>query len=109
MNSQTRPHCRCGTSFTENTCCGGTVSGTAAMGGTGKSAKAIVEALSMASGKRLLNEQPPRQLHVLLINLEDNRNAVNKRIAAAMKHYHDLIKPKDIGNRLFTKAKGEFK
>ena len=47
----------------------------------------------------------PGKLRVLLINLEDNRNAVDKRIAAAMRH-HDL-RPEDIGGRLFTMAKGE--
>lgn len=44
-------------------------------------------------------------LRVLLINLEDNREAVDKRIAAAMKHYK--LTPEDIGGRLFTIAKGE--
>jgi AAA domain/Bifunctional DNA primase/polymerase, N-terminal len=64
-----------------------TVSATAAMGSAGKSSMAIVEALVMASGKRLLGIEVPRPLRVLLINLEDNRNAVDKRIAAAMRHH----------------------
>jgi AAA domain/Bifunctional DNA primase/polymerase, N-terminal len=85
----------------------GTVSATAAMGSAGKSSMAIVEALVMASGKRLLGIEVPRPLRVLLINLEDNRNAVDKRIAAAMRH-HGLTK-EDIGERLFTLAKGEIK
>ena len=83
----------------------GTVSATAAMGSTGKSSMAIVEALALASGKALLGVQVPRPLRVLLINLEDNRNAVDKRIAAAMRH-HGLTK-EDVGGRLFTLAKGE--
>jgi hypothetical protein len=83
----------------------GTVSGTVAMGSTGKSSMAIVEALSLASGRALLGVQVPRPLRVLLINLEDNRNAVDKRIAAAMRH-HGLTR-EDIGGRLFTLAKGE--
>lgn len=82
-----------------------TVSGTAAMGATGKSSLAVVEALAQASGKELLGLKVPGKLRVLLINLEDNRNAVDKRIAAAMRH-HDL-RPEDIGGRLFTMAKGE--
>jgi hypothetical protein len=41
------------------------------------------------------------------INLEDNREACDKRIAGAMKHHG--LKPADIGGRLFTKAKGELK
>lgn len=44
---------------------------------------------------------------MLLINLEDNREAMNKRIAAVMKHYK--LTKEAIGDRLFTKAKGEIK
>jgi AAA domain len=85
-----------------------TVSITAAMGGTGKSTKAIVEALAMATGQPLLKfDVPAGPLRVLLINLEDNREAVDKRIAATMKHYK--LTPEDIGGRLFTIAKGEMK
>jgi hypothetical protein len=82
-----------------------TVSGTAAMGATGKSSLAMVEALALASGKELLGLKVPRQSRVLLINLEDTRNAMDKRIAAAMKHHGLTVE--DIGGRLFTKAKGE--
>jgi hypothetical protein len=85
----------------------GTVSGTASTGGAGKSTLGIIEALAMTSGKALVGIQPPRPLRVFLINLEDNRNAVDKRIAAAMKH-HKLTKT-DIGERLFVRAKGELK
>jgi hypothetical protein len=86
----------------------GTVSITAAFGGTGKSSLSVVEALAMTSGKGLLcHHHVPRPLRVLLINLEDNRNAMDKRIAAAVKHYK--LKPVDIGGRLFTLAKNEFK
>ena len=75
------------------------------MGAAGKSSLAVVEALAMASGKELLGLKVPGQLRVLLINLEDNRNAMDKRIAAAMKHHRLTVE--DIGGRLFTKAKGE--
>jgi hypothetical protein len=85
----------------------GTVSATAAMGSTGKSSMAIVEALALASGKNLLGVPVLRPVRVLLINLEDNRNAVDKRIAAAMRH-HGLTK-EDVGGRLFTLARGEIK
>jgi hypothetical protein len=86
----------------------GTVSITAAFGGTGKSSLSVVEALAMTSGNGLLcHHHVSRPLRVLLINLEDNRNAMDKRIAAAMKHYK--LKPVDIGGRLFTLAKNEFK
>jgi hypothetical protein len=84
----------------------GTVSGTAASGGTGKSTLAIAEALAMVSGKSLLGETtfPTR---VLLINLEDDRNTMDKRIAAAAR-LHNLSKA-DIANRLFVIARGERK
>ena len=84
----------------------GEVAGSAAQGGTGKSNLSIVEALSMASGKALLHDTVPHEaLRVVLINLEDNRNTMDKRIAAAMRHF-ELI-PTDIGNQLMVVAKGE--
>jgi hypothetical protein len=84
-----------------------TVAGTVAMSGTGKSAMAIVEALAMTTGKALLGEGVSRPLRVLLVNLEDNRDAMNKRVAAAMRRYQ--LKPADVDGRLFIKAKGELK
>jgi hypothetical protein len=83
----------------------GTSSLTVSAGGSGKSSKRIVDALSLTSGKPLLGIKPPRLLRVLLVNLEDDRNAMDKRIAAAMKHYR--LTAGDIGGRLFLKAKGE--
>jgi hypothetical protein len=83
----------------------GTVSGTAAMGNTGKSSIAIIEALAMTSTKPLLGIGPPRPLCVVLINLEDDRNTMDKRIAAAMRH-HGLTK-EEIGDRLIVIARGE--
>jgi AAA domain/RepB DNA-primase N-terminal domain len=84
----------------------GEVAGSAAMGGTGKSSLAIVEALAMASGKQLTYDTVPIEpIRVVLINLEDKRNTMDKRIAAAMRH-HGLTK-EDIGDRLIVIAKGE--
>jgi hypothetical protein len=84
------------------------VAGSAAMGGTGKSSLSIVEALAMASGKKLTHDMVPSEpLRVVLINLEDTRSTMNKRITAAMK-LHKLTK-EDIGDRLFVFAKGELK
>jgi hypothetical protein len=85
----------------------GEVSGTIAMGGTGKSSSSIVEALAMASGRELLGEQIQGRQRVALINLEDTRNTMDKRIAAAMRYYR--LTPADIGDRLIVKAKGEIK
>ena len=86
----------------------GAVSGTAATGGTGKSNLSIIEALEMTTGKRLLyGTGNGRKLRVVLINLEDNRNTMDKRIAAAMKHYK--LTPADVGGRLIVIAKGEIR
>jgi hypothetical protein len=88
----------------------GEVCGSAAMGGTGKSNLSIIEALSMASGKQLLHDRVATlmlPLRVMLINLEDNRNTMDKRIAAAMRHYK--LTKADIGDRLIVIAKGEIK
>src|SRR5262249_55680976 len=83
------------------------VAGTAAMGGTGKSTLSIAEALAMASGRVLLGQEVPRPLRVVLINLEDTRNTMDKRIAAVMRHYG--LTPGDIGDRLTVIGKGEIK
>jgi hypothetical protein len=85
----------------------GTVSLSAGLGATGKSSKSIAEALAMASGRPLLYVQLPKPLRVLLINLEDNRVELNRRIAAVMRHYQ--LTSKDVGDRLITIAKGELK
>jgi len=85
----------------------GTVAITSGAGEVGKSTKSISEALAMATGKPILGVEPPAELCVLLINLEDDRNAVDKRVAAAMKHHQ--LSPGDVGERLFTVAKGEVK
>jgi AAA domain len=85
----------------------GEVAGTAAMGGTGKSTLSIVEALVMASGRALLGGDVSTPLRVVLINLEDTHNTMDKRIAAVMRQYG--LTPADIGDRLIIKAKGEIK
>jgi hypothetical protein len=84
-----------------------TVSLTAALGGTGKSSKAIAEALAMATGRPLLGIQPAGCLRVLLINLEDNRKEMDRRIRAVMKFYG--LRKADVGGRLFVIAKGELR
>jgi len=85
----------------------GEVAGTNATGGTGKSTLSIVEALAMVSGRTLLNENISAPLRVVLVNLEDTRNTMEKRIAAAMRFYK--LSPSDIGDRLIVLGKGEVK
>jgi RecA-family ATPase len=56
----------------------------------------------MTAHRNLVGTLPPRPLRVALINFEDTRNTMDKRIVAAMKHYQ--LKPEDIGDRLFVFA-----
>lgn len=85
----------------------GEVGGSVAAGGLGKTTLSVGEVLAMASNKKLLHDSARRPLRVLLINLEDKRDVIDKRIAAAMSYYN--LTPEDIGDRLFVKCKGELK
>jgi hypothetical protein len=75
------------------------LSATVAPGGVGKSSLALVEAVAMASGRSLLGVQPPRQVRVWYINLEDPREEIERRVVAICLHFR--IDPRDIENRLF--------
>ena len=65
----------------------------------GKSSKSIVEALAMVTGRPLLGILPIAPLRVWYWNGEDPRDEIEKRVAAAMKHYK--ITEEEIGGRLF--------
>ena len=65
----------------------GYISATVAPGGAGKSSLVIVEALAMATGRDLLGVKPRRRLKVWLWNGEDPLDELQRRIAAACKHY----------------------
>lgn len=58
-----------------------------APGGAGKSALTIVDALAMASGKPLLGKRSPHPLNVMLWNLEDSYDELQRRVMAAKRHY----------------------
>ena len=73
---------------------------TVSTGGIGKSSQLIVEALAMASGKPLLDIQPEKKLRVWYWNGEDPMDELQRRFAAAVKHYG--LKPEDIDDRLFV-------
>ncbi len=75
------------------------ISMTVATSKVGKSSKAIVEALAMVTGKPLLGIHPHSISRVWYWNGEDPLDEINKRVAAAMKHYG--ITEQDIGGRLF--------
>lgn len=77
----------------------GFVSATVSPGGLGKSAMTMCEALASVSGRALLGEWVATPLRVWVINLEDPRDELQRRITAAMLH-HD-IEPDDVHGRLF--------
>jgi len=77
----------------------GFVSGTFAPGGVGKTMLAIVEALAMATGRPLLGVRPAAPLTVWLINLEDPREELERRVAAACLHYGIIAE--EVEGRLF--------
>jgi AAA domain len=77
----------------------GFVSCTIAPGGVGKSALGITETLSEVSGRDLLGHRPVAPLRVWLVNLEDPRDEIERRIAATMLHFQ--IAPAEIEGRLF--------
>lgn len=76
------------------------VSLTVSTGGVGKSSLIIVEALALVTGKSLLNIKPERQLRVWYWNGEDPMEELQRRFAAALKHY--CLAAEDIGDRLFV-------
>ena len=71
-------------------------------GGKGKSSLLISETLAMVSGRPLLNIDPIKQLRVWYWNGEDPQLELQRRFAAAIKHYG--LKPEDIDDRLFINS-----
>jgi hypothetical protein len=72
---------------------------TVAAGGVGKTSLAIVEALTMASGRPLLGVTPSERCRVWLWNGEDPAEELQRRIVAAMLHHG--LKPEDVEGYLF--------
>lgn len=75
------------------------VSVTVAPGGVGKSSLTIVEMLAMVTGRGLLGDWTAPDLTGWIYNLEDPRDEMQRRIAAAMLHYQ--IAPKEVLGRLY--------
>src|SRR3984885_316942 len=65
----------------------GAVSGTMAPGGRGKSSLVLFEAVSMATGRALLSEEPPRRLKVWYHNGEENWDELCRRLDAVCRYY----------------------
>jgi RecA-family ATPase len=75
------------------------VSVIAGAGGVGKSVLAMTEALAMVTGKKLLGIEPAEKLKVCYWNGEDPLEELQRRFAAARKHYG--LTKEDIADRLF--------
>jgi hypothetical protein len=80
--------------------CRGIVSVTVSPGGVGKSALALCEAVSLASGRDLLDQGlPDEPVRVWYWNLEDSRDELTRRIQAICRHHG--LGQEDIAGRLF--------
>ena len=75
---------------------------TASAGGIGKTSLTMVEALAIATGRKLLGQPVHEQATVWVINLEDPLEEMQLRLAAAMQHYE--IGHHEIENKLFMDA-----
>jgi AAA domain len=60
---------------------------TVGTGGTGKSSSELVEAVAMATGRSLLDEQPEERCRVWYHNAEDDLDEIYRRIAGICQHY----------------------
>ncbi len=76
----------------------GTVSATVAPGGVGKSSIKLVDAVAMAAGRDLIGDKPTAPLRVWYVNLEDEREEIERRVAAILLYYR--IDPRDLADRL---------
>jgi hypothetical protein len=75
---------------------------TVGAGGGGKSAHAVSEALSMVTGRPLLDGQAglSAPLRVWYVNAEDPQDEIDRRFVAAAKHFN--VTEESIADRLFT-------
>jgi AAA domain len=76
------------------------VSGLFSPGGIGKSSVTIAEALAIVTGRDLLGEPVKERCNAWLINLEDPKDELDRRILAAMIG-HD-VRSEEIAGRLFV-------
>jgi hypothetical protein len=77
----------------------GAYSVTVAPGASAKSTLVLTESLAMASGRNLLGVDVPEPLKVWYINLEEDRDELERRIHAAIIHHG--IDPRELEGRLF--------
>lgn len=76
------------------------VTATVSAAGVGKSSLALLDAVSMASGRNLLTGAPIRPARVWYWNGEDPQEELQRRIAAIMLHYG--LTEADLAGRLFV-------
>jgi len=70
-----------------------------APGGTGKSTYAMVVAVALASGKKLLGEHIFAQVRTAILNLEDPMDELDRRMAAIMLRYR--LEREELNDRIF--------
>jgi hypothetical protein len=78
------------------------VSVLAAPGGVGKSALALAQAVSLATGRPFLGERVHHAAPAWVFNLEDPLEEMQRRLAALMRHH--AIPPAEVSGRLFLNA-----
>jgi hypothetical protein len=79
-----------------------------APGGYGKSALAMVEAVAMATGLELLpGEKPVRPLRVWMHNAEDDKDEMERRLAAILQHFG--LTHADLNGNLFMTSGRDMK
>src|SRR5262249_5283391 len=79
---------------------------TAAPGGFGKTSLCMVEAVAMATGRKLLGEQPLERLKVWYHNGDDDINEIDRRVAAICQHFD--ISQEELRGWFFRTSSVEF-
>jgi hypothetical protein len=85
----------------------GYVSLTASAGGIGKTSLTMVEAVAIATGRKLLNDTVHERTKVWVVNLEDPRSENLLRLAAVMQHYD--VKHEDLAGWLFLDGEDDIR
>jgi hypothetical protein len=73
-----------------------------ATGGTGKTALRMLQYLALATGRPLTGEHVFRRCRVLLLSFEDDKDELNRRLAAALIHHK--IDRAELKGRFFIAA-----
>jgi hypothetical protein len=87
-----------------NTFCRRFLSSLLGDGGVGKTAVRYVQALALATFRKLTDEHVFQRARVLIISLEDDAAELRRRILAARRHFD--IQPSDLDGWLFLSAPG---